>query len=193
VAELQKGKRMQRGFAPLLFVLVMLGAVIGGAVWYVSSEPLLDWTASDPPNVAEKARGMIANRTLSTTITEAEVNALVKQALYERRVLHEYAVLTGADVTLSGDILTARTDILIGDSIRLQLTHRFRLEWQEPDLAATHLSSSLKDIPLPAPLLRIGVVRVPLALDERLPAKLHRVSFEEDAIRLTFRISSPFS
>ncbi|TLS53445.1 hypothetical protein FE782_04020 [Paenibacillus antri] len=188
----QKVKPVRRAFAPLLWLLVIAGLLVGGTAAYVSTEPPLDWSSQGGPDLAEKVRGMIASQSLSVAITEAELNALVKANLYEERRLGEQAEMTGADVALDGDTLIVRTDVTIAGSIRLPLTHRFRLEWEKPDVKATHVSTALKDIPLPASLLAIGTIRVPLAFDARIPAEIETVSFEADEVRLKLKLTNPF-
>jgi hypothetical protein len=183
---------MRRGFAPLLTFLLLLGIVGGGMLAYVSTEPKLDWSTEGRPDYADKVKRMIAERSLSTTITEAELEAVVKAALYEERQLGEGISITGAEVLLSGDRMTVRTDVTIGGKLRLPLTHQLRLEWEAPDVVATHESTALKHISLPASWFPIGIVRVPIRFDERVPAEVGRVTFEENAIRLQLRITNPF-
>jgi len=184
--------RRRRPFAPLLWLLLLVGLLLAATAMYVSTEPPLDWSSQGGPDLGEKVRGMIASQSLSTTIDETELNALVKTSLFERRRLGDQAEITGADVALSGDALVVRTDVTIAGRLRLPLTHRLKLEWEKPDVKATHVSSSLKDVPLPASLFPIGVIRVPLALDERIPAEVEDVAFEDDAIRLKFKLTNPF-
>ncbi len=188
----QKVNPLRRAFAPVFWLLAVAALLVGGTAAYVSTEPPLDWSLEDGPDIAEKVRGMIASQSLSTSITESELNALVKANLYERRRLGEQAEITGADATLSGDTLVVRTDVTIAGSFRLPLTHRLTLEWEKPDVIATHVSSSLKDIALPASLFPIGTIRVPLALDGRIPAEIDTVAFEDDEIRLKFKLVNPF-
>jgi len=188
----QKVNPVRRAFAPMLWLLAIAALLVGGTAAYVSTEPPLDWSSEGGLDLGEKVREMIATQSLSTTIDEAELNALVKANLFEQRRLGDQAEVTGADVALSGDTLVVRTDVTLAGTFRLPLTHRLTLEWEKPDVKATHVSTSLKDIPLPTSLFGIGTIRVPLALDSRIPAEIEAVTFEDDAIRLKFKLVNPF-
>lgn len=184
---------LRRGFAPLFGFLLVVGIVGGGLLLYVSSEPKLDWSYGETPSLAEKIEAMIAERSMSTTITEAELDAIVKAALYERRRVADGAELTGAAASLDGDVLTVRTDVTIAGRMRAPLTHRLRLAWEAPDVVATHESTMLKDIPLPASWFPIGVIRVPLRWEgATLPIEVERVTFEPEGIRVKLRLTNPF-
>jgi len=186
------GNARRRFPSPLLGLLLLIAGFVGAVAAYGATEPPVGWDAGERPELGDKIQQMIAERSLAVTITEAELNALVAESLYPERRLSEYAEVTGAAVSLEGDTLVARTDVAIAGAIRVPLTHRLKLEWQAPDVIATHRSTSFKDIPLPATWFPIGVVRVPLRLDERLPAEIADVQFEDGGIRLQFRLRNPF-
>jgi hypothetical protein len=188
----QSSKSISRSFRPLLTFLLVIGIAGGGLMMYASTEPKLDWAHDGTPDLAQKVQTMIKQRTLSTTITEPELEALVKTALYEERQLADGVMLTGANAALSGDRMTVRTDVLIGGRLRVQLTHQLHLDWEAPDVVATHESSSLKAIPLPTAWFPIGVLRVPIRFDERVPAEVKQVTFEENALVLKLRLLNPF-
>ncbi|HZG55840.1 hypothetical protein [Paenibacillus sp.] len=189
----QPRKTVRRPFAPLIGLLLLLTLLVAGTMAYASTEPPLDWSTEGAPDLADKVRGMVADISLSTTINETELNSIVKSALYEERKLSANVEITGADVALAGDMLTLRTDVTVGGWLRLPVTHMLRLEWEKPDVKATHLSSALKDISLPVSFFPIGTIRVPLSFDERIPAEIDSVTFEENALRLTFRLINPFN
>ncbi|MCI3919959.1 hypothetical protein MO973_06905 [Paenibacillus sp. TRM 82003] len=183
---------LRRGIRPLLTFLLVLGLVGGALTLYLSTEPKLDWSYGEMPSLGERIETMIAERSLSLTITEAELNALVKAELFQRRALAEGIELSGADAALDDDVLTVRTDVTMGGRLRAQLTHRLRLAWEEPELVATHESTKLKDIPLPASWFRIGEIRVPLGWEAAgVPIRVDRASFEAEGIRLQLRLANP--
>jgi len=185
--------RRRRLLSPLLALPLLLVLAAGGIAWYGSTEPPLDWSAAPVPSVADELRDMIAARSLTLTIDEAELNALLKPELYERRRLNAFAELTGADIAVSDGILIVKTDVRVGGALRLPLTHRLRLSWDKPDIVAEHEATSLKAIPLPTALVPIGVVRVPLAWDAPIPAEVSGVAFEEHRVRISFRMVNPFN
>ncbi|HZG84666.1 hypothetical protein [Paenibacillus sp.] len=183
----------RRRSLPLLLVLPLLLLLAGaGIAAYGSTEPPLDWSAAPKPSVANELREMIAARSLALTIDEAELNALLKPELYERRRLNELMELTGADIAISGDTLIVKTDVRLGGALRLPLTHRLRLTWDKPDVVAEHYATSLKALPLPTALVPIGIVRVPLAWDAPIPTEVDGVAFEEGRLRISFRVANPF-
>lgn len=191
MAEPQRVNLRRRGFAPLLWLMAAFLAALLAVAGYASTEPPLDWTMEEAPSVSQKVQEMLEKRTLSTTITEQELNAVLSRYLYDLRHVSSNAEITGAAFSLSGNTLIARTDVTIGSWLRLPLTHRIHLAWQQPDLVATHQSSSLKAIPVPASFFPIGEIRVPLTWDKRIPAEIDNVTFEEDAIRINLRLKKP--
>lgn len=185
----------RRSLRPLLWLLIpllLIAAATLGLAAYGSTEPPLDWEAGEPPRIVDKLRDMLATGTLTATISEAEVNALLLPELYERRRLGENAEITGARVGLTAGGMAVRTDVTLFRILRLPIFHTLTLDWEKPDVKATHVASSLKGIPLPASLFPIHVVRVPLKLDDRMPAELDQVEFEEGGVKLTFRLANPF-
>lgn len=190
----QRSNPLLRAFRPLFAFLLMMGVLGFAFTWYAAPDPELDWDRADLPSIAEKAMEMIANQRLSANVTEEELDAIVKEALMERRNLGNGWEMTGAKTTLSGDTMTLVTDLALEGRLRVQLTHQFQLQWESPNIVATHVSTALKDIPLPSSWFSVPVIRVPLVLDERIPAEVSRVAFEEGGIRLDFKLllSNPF-
>lgn len=177
--------RLLRWVAGALLCMGVAGAAL---VWYAQPDPALDWEITRMPRWEEKAWRMIEDLSLSTVITEEELNAMVKQALYERRQLNDALLITGADAALNGNVLIVRTDLEAGGMLRFQLAHRFQLEWDKPNLRAVHVSTSLKDVKLPSSWVNLGIISVPLSLDSRIPAAVENVTFEENSIRIQFTL-----
>ena len=180
-----------RGFRPLFLLVLVFVFLSTAIIWYASMEPPLDWTAGEPPNVFGEVRDMILTRTAAVTIDESELNALLKPELYERRRLGENAEITGADFSLAGDTIILRTDVTLWNRIRLPISHTIRLTWDKPDLVAEHVSSSLRDLPIPAAFFPIGTIRIPLAQGDGRFVEVDRVSFEDNAVRLHLRPRLP--
>lgn len=177
--------RLLRGAAVLL---LCMGTACAALLWYARPDPALDWDIGELPNWKEKAVRMIEDLSLSAVITEEELNAMLKQELYKRRELNDVLWMTGADASLNGNVLTVRTDLEAWEMLRFQLTHRFQLEWDAPNLRAVHVSTSLKEVELPPSWVNLGIVTVPLSLDSRIPAAVENVIFEEKSIRIQFSI-----
>ena len=189
----RKADSALRGFRPLVLLIAILAAAAAGIAWYASTEPPLDWTAGEPPRLLDELGDMIRTRTAAVSIDEAELNAMLKPELYALRRLSDNAVITGADFSLDGDTLVMRTDITLWNRLRLPVAHTVKLRWDEPDIVAEHVSSSLKAIPLPKSLFPIGTIRVPLRLGEQLRiVEVDRVEFADDAIRIHLRARLPF-
>jgi|GEM_PF-2409477 len=190
----QRNNPAVRGFRPLFTFLLIAGILGAAAGWYAAPNPELDWDRGELPSIADKVLEMIAKRSLSVTVTEAELNALVKQELYKQRFISNDLEMTGAETMLDGDRMTVFTDLVYKGRVRFQLKHQFQFAWEAPELTATHLSTSLKDIPLPASWFPIGTIRVPLSFGEKVPAEVRQVQFLEDAVQLDIKLllTNPF-
>ena len=177
-----------RGFRFVFAMALILLVLFGGTALYASTEPPLDWSAGEPPGLFGGLRDMLRSRTLQVAIDEAELNALLKPELHARRRLGEHAEITGADFSLENGTLVVRMDITLWNRLRLPVTHKIRLSWEAPDIVAEHVSSSLKEIPLPKTLFPIGIIRVPLRPPEGWPVDIDRVEFGDDAVRILLRL-----
>jgi hypothetical protein len=185
--------RRTRPIIPMLLAaaaLLLLIAVIA-FLRYAAPEEELSWDAGPLPSLQQKTEEMLLARKLSFRLTEAELDALLKQRLKSKAVVNDYAKVTGARFGLSGNTLFAHTTLRIAEAADVAVVHQFRLEWRPPDLVVTPVSSSIKDFELPKDWVHFEVTRIPLALDERLPIAVKNVVFEDSSIMIQMRLRAP--
>jgi hypothetical protein len=185
--------RRRRPIIPLLLATAAMIILIAAFAFlrYAAPEEELGWNAGPLPSLQEKTEEMLHARKLSFRLTEAEVDALLKQRLKSKAVVSEYAKVTGARFELSGNTLLAHTTLRIADAADVAIVHQFHLEWQPPDLVVTPVSSSIKDIELPKEWLHFDVMRISLALNERLPIAVKNVVFEDSSIVIQMQLRAP--
>ncbi|WP_276507945.1 hypothetical protein [Paenibacillus thermotolerans] len=178
-------------FIVFLILFAALLSVAFGVLRYAAPEERLDWSSGPLPSLEEKALAMLDERSLTIRLTEAEIDALIKDRLRSQSKLSSYAEVTGARFDLSGDELVAHTIVRLANTADIAVTHRFRLEWSPPRLVVTHVSSRIKDVELPESWVSFEPVQISLELDDRLPIAVKDVEWNGDSVIIRLRLKMP--
>ncbi|MFD0589531.1 hypothetical protein ACFQZE_16200 [Paenibacillus sp. GCM10027627] len=181
------GKLLKRLCITLLVLLVLAG---GGAWWllsYIKPDKPLDLQYR-PIDVGHKAMEMIHSFKPELVLTEPEVNDLIKKHL--KRDIAKNVLLDGAEFQLEGDRLLADLNITYRDRIPAEVKVEYRMEWQEPNLVLKPESLHLKGIGLPTSM--IDTLSIPLELPTGELVSVENVNFENDAIKVLFKIKLEF-
>lgn len=173
-------------------VLVIFAALAGAAIWYVKPTEALDLNYREVP-IGGKIVDMIKNRKFEVLITEAEINDLVKKQLAAHRELPHDIRIEGAALQLRGNELQADVNLLWREQIPVGAKLFFNVEWNSPNIEIVHTSTQIKEASLPSSLLQLPPLRI--SLEEHLPklVGVRNVSFEENGIRIGFKLGQSAS
>ncbi|MFC6230184.1 hypothetical protein ACFQI7_20385 [Paenibacillus allorhizosphaerae] len=157
------------------------------AIAYVKPEQKLDLAYSELP-LRDKLAGMLVNRKPEITLTESEVNELLKKALAARPDVRPDVTVTGARFDLQGDQLTADVNVRIKRRIEAAATLRFDLDWKEPYLIAVHTGTFVKQVGIPGSWFHLEPLQA--NLNDYLPrlAAIRSVAFENAGVKLSFKL-----
>ncbi|MCA0756409.1 hypothetical protein KP806_15250 [Paenibacillus sp. N4] len=187
---------MWKAIRRLLMSLIVILLLLGGAAWallaYIAPDEKLDM-AYTPISVQDKALAIVKSLKTELVLTETDVNYLIKAHL-ERELagadgapeLSKDLRLDGAAFELEADKLIAHMNVTYKDRVPAQLDAVYRLEWQPPNIALRPQSLSAKEIGLPLDLLQ--TVIIPLELGEQDLVSISNVLFEQDQIRVQFKV-----
>ncbi|ANE46135.1 hypothetical protein SY83_07400 [Paenibacillus swuensis] len=177
-------KKAGIGLLSLFIVVALAGASM---LYYIRPEKALD-LSYDPLSLESKVMGMVQQRKLEMTITEPELNNLLKEWLSLRPLLSESWEITGAEGSLAGTIYTVNANLLYANRIPVNAVVRYQLVWASPDLVAEPLSIHLKDLKLSAQDLGLDPIVIPVG--QQLPPGLNvkKVTFGDNNVTIRFGI-----
>lgn len=173
-----------KGIISLLMIGMLASFLV---IAFVKPEQQLDLAYTELP-LRDKLAGMVLNGKPEITLTEPEVNGLLKKALAIRPEVRPNVTVTGARFDLQGDQLTADVNVLIKRRIAAAATLRFDLVWKEPYLVAVHTETSVKQVKIPASWFHLEPLQA--NLNDYLPrlAAIRSVAFENAGVRLSFKL-----
>ncbi|MEI7026644.1 hypothetical protein [Paenibacillus sp. y28] len=167
--------------------IVLAVAACAVLIWYVKPQRQLDLNATEL-QLAPKLMDMVKHRQTELTLTEPEVNQLLKGVLASRRQLTPDLTLTGADFQLADERLRAAVQVVYADWLQTEGQIVYRLVWQPPYLTAVPEEARVKGLSVPMEWL--GLTPVQVNLEERLPqlVGIREVAIEGQELHIRFDI-----
>lgn len=159
-------RTIKRLLIALLILLAVAALGFGGLMWYAQPEEELDLQYEEI-SVFAKAEEMIRSRQLSLSLTEGEVNHLLKQALSRQASLPADVELKGARFRLGQDQLMADVHLLYKGFLSAGATVYYDVVWSPPELSVLFDRITVKRLPVP-PAFEPESFRI--NLEELLPA-----------------------
>ncbi|MCC2685178.1 MAG: hypothetical protein K0R75_2077 [Paenibacillaceae bacterium] len=174
----------------LIFVLLLASlAYIGkaAAFRYIAPTDTHDLSYSEI-SIAPKIVDMVKNRQFAATLTEADVNSLLKQALARHPQLNDEVTVTGADFHLDGSRLTADLNLLYHGNIPIGATCYFQLSAAGSVLTATYDGATVKAIAIPPAWVTVPPLEIDL--NEYMPSLvgIDRIDFAGTGVTLHFAL-----
>jgi hypothetical protein len=169
----------------LLVSLVYIGKA--AALHYIAPTDTRDLSYSEI-SIAPKIVDMVRQRQFAATLTEADVNSLLKQALARNPQLNAEVTVTGADFHLEGTQLTADLNLLYQGNTPIGATCYFQLSSTGSVLTATYDGATVKAIAIPPYWASIPPIEVDL--NEHMPSLvgIDRIEFAGSAVTLHFAL-----
>jgi hypothetical protein len=179
----------------LILVLLLVSLAYFGkaaALHYIAPTDTYDLSYGEI-SIALKIVDMVKNRQFSATLTEADVNSLLKQALARNPQLNNEVTVTGADFHLDGSRLTADLNLIYRGDVPIGATCYFQLSAPGPFLRATYEGAKVKSIAIPASW--ISTPPFDIYLNNYLPplVAIDEIDFTEQGITLHFMLSASSS
>lgn len=167
-----------------LTLFVVIGALL--LVWYSQPEEELDLDYEEL-SIYRKAEEMIRNRELALTLTEQEVDHLLKQAVVRYVDLPPEVELTGARFRLGDNQLSADLQVKYHQLMSAGATLDYTVRWEEPELVISLERLAVKRLSVPA-LLEPQSYR--FSLEDQLPAVIDvtDVSIQPSGVRVEFAV-----
>lgn len=168
----------------VLGVLVLLLAALGaGVLWYIRPERQLD-LAYQPIDIREKVASIVRTGDLSVTVTDDELESLLKQEISRNPHPVPGLTLTGAAVARTGEELTVDLAVRFQERVPIGVRVIYRMAWESPTLTLTFVEARVKNRPLPADWLDIGDWALPLGDAIPGPAHIRSIDFSGPTIRI---------
>ena len=167
-----------------LGILVLLAVALGAAaLWYIRPERELD-LSYQPIDIRQKVESIVRSGDLSVTVTDAELESLLKQEISRNPQPVPGLTITGAALTRSGEELTVDLSVRFQERVPVGAQVIYRMAWTSPTLTLTFVEARVKNRPLPANWLDIGNLSIPLA--DAIPAPVHirSIDFSGSTIRI---------
>lgn len=161
------------------------------ALWYVSPAEKLD-LIYEPVSISQKAADMVRNRKLEVTVSEQELNSLLKMKLAQNPQLRPDVVIEGARFEQEQNEITAFVNIKYANRISIGATLTFSLEWKPPELIIHHESTYIKKRKVPASWLQLDPILI--QAEEGMPPMvgIKDIRFEKDTILIALKLQAPF-
>jgi hypothetical protein len=186
-AKLGRGEAAQL-LRKLIYIIVILAVISFGLYWAavqaVKPDQSLDLKYKEV-SVVEKMLDIVKNRKLEVQLTEQDVNNLVKKQLSQQADMpHNGVTITGAQFKLHGDRVEADVNLLWNNKVAAAAKLIFLMEWKNPDLEITHLSTQIKQMQVPQEWFHLNPIRIPMAQSMPRMIGIKDVAFDPGAIRI---------
>ncbi|WP_010271123.1 hypothetical protein [Paenibacillus senegalensis] len=172
----------------IIMASLVLAAVIGTSalLWYSQPDEKLDLHYEEL-SIYRKAEEMIRNREPALTLTEQEVNHLLKQAVVRYVELPPEVEITGARFRLGDSRLMADLQLRYRELVSAGATLDFVVAWEAPDLVISLDRLAVKRLTIPA-LIEPQSFR--FSLEDQLPAVIDvtDVSIQPSGLRMEFAV-----
>ncbi|WP_019532905.1 hypothetical protein [Paenibacillus ginsengihumi] len=178
---------MKRIVIGMLVALLAAAALAAAALWYVRPKQELDWSY-EPISLRSHVAGMLAARQLEITLSEAEIDSLLKQALAGHMPASEVWQVTGVRFSLQGQQLIAAANLTYRGRLPVGARLHFALSWQAPLLRAEHTRTEIGRFAVPAAWLRLKPLEVDLEAPLPRMLSIRSVEFPGNAVRLSFTL-----
>ncbi|WP_166240510.1 hypothetical protein [Paenibacillus turpanensis] len=177
---------MRKLIVGFLVFVILGGAAAVSLLTYVKPTEQLDLSYTQP-NVKEKALEMLKRRHFSLLLYEEELNHLLKKALLAHASIPAHTTLEGARFRLDGELLYADLNLTYRH-FPVGMTAQYRLRWQPPEVQGVYEAAMIKNIRLPAGLVILPNVSLPV--ENLLPSLVgvREVVFLEDAVEIQFNL-----
>jgi hypothetical protein len=185
-AKLGRGEAAQL-LRKLIFTIVILAVISFGLYWAavqaVKPDQDLDLKYKEV-SVVEKILDMVKNRKLEVQLTEQDLNNLVKKQLSEHADLPNNVTITGAQFKLNGNRVEADVNLLWNHKVAAAAKLFFLMEWKNPDLVITHLSTQIKQMEVPQEWFHLNPLRIQMAQNMPQMIGIKDIAFDPNAIRI---------
>jgi len=174
----------------MIFIVVVILVLVVGLlclVSYVKPTEALDLNYQEVA-ISGKIADMLKNRKLEVTLTEQDINDIVKKQLAAHRTLPNDLMIEGAELRLNGSQLEADVNLRWQERIPIGAKVFFALDWSPPNIEVRHVGTQIKDWQLPGEWLQIAPVQIPL--ESYLPklVGVKNVTFDNQAIRIELKL-----
>lgn len=175
----------------VVVIVLLFAAAAAGLVAYVKPDQALNLNYAEL-RLEDQLTEMLRSRKLELTLTEAEVNDLLKKQvamkLLDSSGPPPQGLVKGAHFTLQGQQLAADVNVLVKNRWEVGARLHFHVEWQEPYLIATHTRTEIKQTNVPLSWYEMKPLKV--NLNEALPKLLavRGVQFDGKQIRISFKL-----
>jgi hypothetical protein len=185
-AKLGRGEAAQL-LRKLIYTIVILAAISFGLFWAavqaVKPDRDLDLKYKEV-SVVEKMLDIVKNRKLEVQLSEQDLNNLVKMQLSQHAVMPHNVTITGAQFKLDGDRVEADVNLLWDNKVAAAAKLFFLMEWKNPDLEITHLSTQIKQMQVPQEWFHLNPIRIPMTQNMPKMIGIKDIAFDPDAIRI---------
>jgi hypothetical protein len=185
-AKLGRGEAAQM-LRKLFYTIVILAVISFGLFWAavqaVKPDQSLDLNYKEV-SVVEKTLDIVKNRKLEVQLTEQDLNNLVKKQLSQHAVMPNNVTITGAQFKLDGNRVEADVNLLWDNKVAAAAKLFFLMEWKNPDLEITHLSTQIKQMQVPQEWFHLNPIRIPMTQNMPKMIGIKDIAFDPDAIRI---------
>lgn len=171
----------------ILSICICCALLLALGYWYAQPDRTLDLAYSEL-QIRNKVTDMLTSRKLEVQLTETEVNSLLKKALASRTHVNQDLKITGAQFSLEGSQWIADVNLLYKDEWTFGGRLHFAMSWQEPYLTATHTTTQIKQIAVPASWFQLEPLQIELNDYVPKPAGVRGVAFEEHGVRVGLKL-----
>lgn len=171
-----------------LIAVLIIGALAGAAaLWYVKPAEALDLSYA-PLRLDDKLAALLLERKFEVSLSESEVDSLIKKSLAARPRVHPDATVTGARFTLRDGTLVADVNLLVKERWPASAKLRFELAWQEPVLTIRHVGTNIRQASLPLDWFQLDPIDI--RLDSYMPRHIgiRSVSFDGSDMKLQLKL-----
>jgi hypothetical protein len=171
-----------------LFVLCLVIVSAGvGLLLYIRPEHRLNLSYK-PLAIDQKVMNIIAERKLEVTLTEHDMNQLLKEWLSANRMLSPQLEITGAEASIHNDLMTVDVNLSYYGRVSMGAQLKYKLSWSDPYLYAELEQASVKKLDIPKHWIRTDKVQIPIG--EQLPPRVNisKVEFADDSLKIRFKI-----
>lgn len=175
-----------------LFILILLIVLIGaGIYWYVKPQKELDLRYRET-SLKSKIMDMVKNLNTELVLSSDEINQLAKKEIAKRPNVRPDVRITGADFKLNGNELEGDINLLYKDTIPAGVKIWYTMEWQDGTLKLTPKDAKIRSVHLPLSFVKLPAMSI--GLNDHLPGvvKVKHVTFENQGIKITFKLNKPF-
>lgn len=175
-----------------LCILILLVILIGVGIYlYVKPQKELDLQYQDT-SLRSKIMNMARDLNTELVLSSEDLNQLAKREIAKRPNVRQDVTITGADFKLHGNELEGDINLLYKDTIPAGVNIWYTMEWQAGALKLTPKDAKIRSFHLPQSLVKLPAMSI--NLNDHLPSivKVKHVTFENQGIKISFKLNKPF-